>query len=206
MILPVLRNAFLLLAFVLVTSCQGKSKKDISRSDSGKQQVETGELRSGISIHDAAFNGNLALVEKIVSAGIEIDSLDDEGRTPLMYAAFNGHTAIVKVLVKNGAEVNKPDPNKRTALMFAASGPFPETVLFLLEQGANPNLTDVPEKYTALMYAAAEGNIENVKILLNYKADPDILDVDGDDASTFALNNGHKEVVEIINSFRKKNN
>ena len=85
--------------------------------------------------------------------------------------------------------------------MFASSGPFPETVTLLLQNKAEPNLADGEEHYTTLMYAAAEGHFEVVKALLDNGADPTLKDIDGDDAVTFALNNGHKEVADLIQSF-----
>jgi len=53
------------------------------------------------------------------------------------------------------------------------------------------------------MYASAEGNLEVVKMLLAYKADPSLKDIDGDDAKTFADNNGHKEVAALLQRFKK---
>jgi ankyrin repeat protein len=113
-------------------------------------------------------------------------------------AAYNGHTEIVKLLLEHKAFVNVPDLKGRTALMFAASGPFPETVKLLLEHQADPNRADFQEHFTALMYAAAEGHLENVKILLGNKADPSLKDIDGDNALAFARNNGHADIVRIL--------
>jgi len=76
-------------------------------------------------------------------------------------------------------------------------------VKMLLDQKADPNMVDREEHFTALMYAAAEGQLEVVKILLSYKADPNLKDIDGDDALTFARNNGHMAVVAQLESIKK---
>jgi ankyrin repeat protein len=53
------------------------------------------------------------------------------------------------------------------------------------------------------MYAAAEGQLDVVKILLANRADPAIKDIDGDDALTFARNNGHTAIAAILTSVKK---
>ena len=64
-------------------------------------------------------------------------------------------------------------------------------------------MVDKEEHFTALMYAAAEGQTEVAKILLTFKADPKLRDIDGDNALTFARNNGHKEIVTLLQPFMK---
>jgi ankyrin repeat protein len=50
------------------------------------------------------------------------------------------------------------------------------------------------------MFAAAEGHIDVVRILLEYNADPSLEDIDGDTAETFARQNGHSEVADLLKS------
>jgi len=157
----------------------------------------------GISVHEAALNGQTDQVIAFVEGSGNVDTLDNEGRTPLMYASFNGYTTIIRKLLENGANVNIQDPYGRTALMMASSGPYPDAVKLLLERSADPNLTDKEEHFTAIMYAASEGQIEVVKLLLSKNADPSLKDVDGDDALTFAKNNGHAEVAVLLQSLKK---
>ena len=76
-------------------------------------------------------------------------------------------------------------------------------VKLLLEKYADPNITDDEEHFTALMYAASEGQLEVVKLLLSNKANPSLKDVDGDDALTFAKNNGHAEIALLLQSIIK---
>lgn len=189
---------------LIITGCKQKNKE----SNQGKEQrTENQQVRSEsvskISIHEAALNGLAADVEKALNSGIDINSRDEDGRTALMYAAYNGHSAIMEKLIGKGASVNLTDNYGRTALMFAASGPYPESVRVLLKNQADPNLVDKEEHFTALMYAAAEGQTEVAKILLTFKADPKLKDIDGDNALTFARNNGHNEIVTLLQPFLK---
>lgn len=148
----------------------------------------------------ASFQGNQGEVERLVSKGVAVDTVDSEQHTPLMFAAFNGHTEVVEFLLERGAELGAKDANGRTALMYASSGPFAETVSFLLDQGAEVNLQGTSEGFTALMTAAAEGQLEVVRLLLDRGADRTIKDTDGDTALSFARQNGHTDVVELLES------
>jgi ankyrin repeat protein len=198
-----------LISLILIVSLLGMSycgsKKDkksesVSTAPNDLSKVTAAPL---ISIHEAALNGRLNDVTALLKSGIRPDTLDQEGRTPLSYAAYNGNTEIMGLLIRNGADVNKADKFGRTALMMASSGPYPMAVKMLLDQKADPNLVDTEEHFTALMYAAAEGQLECVRILLLYKADPVMKDKDGDDALSFARNNGHKAIVTLLESLNK---
>jgi ankyrin repeat protein len=150
------------------------------------------------ALTDACLNGNLEDAQRLVSAGISVNAQDADKRTPLMWAAFNGHTAVVDFLLGQGARLDAKDVNGRTALMYASSGPFKETVEFLLKKGAAVNDQGKLEGFTALMTAAAEGQLDVVRVLLVYGADPKLVDVDGDTAQSFAEQNGHTAVVDLL--------
>jgi N-sulfoglucosamine sulfohydrolase len=154
------------------------------------------------SFFEKALNGDESEVMQLLSGGIDINSKDEDGRTALMYAAYNGHASMIEKLIAKGSGVNLQDNYGRTALMLASSGPFTSAVKLLLDSGADPNMIDKEEHFSALMFAAAEGQAEVVRLLLKHKADPRLKDVDGDNALTFARNNGHKEVADLLGSYR----
>ncbi len=186
------------------TDCGGKGKTNTGKNFPVNTTQKAGQFNPIISFYEAALNGQQDLVMQYIDNGTVVDQRDAEGRTALMYAAFNGHVELLRKLISKGADVNLQDIYGRTALMMASSGPFPQAVKLLLDNNAEPDIIDRDEHYTALMYAAAEGQLENVKILLEYKANPELKDVDGDNALTFASNNGHKEVAELLKLAMKK--
>jgi len=150
------------------------------------------------ALMELAARGHLEGVQRVVEAGVSVNSADPDQRTALMWAAFNGHTSVVLFLLEQGAKLDVQDSNGRTALLYASSGPFPETVGLLLARGAEVNLQDSVEGFTALMMAAAEGQLQVVQLLLTHGAVADIRDKDGDTAESFAVQNGHSAVAKLL--------
>lgn len=194
----------LISAVFLISGCQSRNENKQTVRSTSDAEVSKSAAVTDVDIHEAALNGNFSQVSMQLDSGVKPDTTDSDGRTPLLYAAFNGHIEIIKVLLKKRASVNHADNYGRTALMMASSGSNPESVKLLLDNYADPNLIDKEEHFTALMYAASEGQMENVKILLGRDANPLLKDIDGDDAETFARNNNHNEVADLIKSFKTK--
>lgn len=177
-----LMSAVLLASLIAPIAAQGQSPQAMAEQ----------------ALMEAAFTGNLEVAQELVSKGISPNATDAEQHTPLMWAAFNGHTPVIGYLLEKGAKLDATDENGRGALMYASSGPYAETVEFLLNKGAEVNLQGTLEGFTALMTAAAEGQIEVVRLLLGHGADPALKDKDGDTAESFARQNGHTAVVELL--------
>ena len=190
--------AVLLICYFLITGCKTQNENRKAAVKPATTKINNISPKEIVLIHQAALDGQLDQVKRLLSEGFDIDLKDADGRTPLMYASFNGHKEIIKLLIEKGANVNLGDRYGRTALMMASSGPYSESVRLLLDNYADPNIRDKEEHFTALMYAASEGQMEVVKLLLANKADPSLKDIDGDDAITFADKNGHKEVVNFL--------
>ncbi|XP_077122602.1 ankyrin repeat- and BTB/POZ domain-containing protein 3 isoform X2 [Ranitomeya variabilis] len=118
-----------------------------------------------------------------------INSMSEQGMTPLMYACVRGDEAMVQMLLDAGAELNvevpttahkfpsvHPETRHWTALTFAVLQGHIPVVQLLLDAGANVegSLEAGEENYseTPLQLAAAAGNFELVSLLLERGADP----------------------------------
>lgn len=152
------------------------------------------------ALMEAAYLGEFDEVRRLIKNGASVNVTDAERRSPMMFAAFNGHTAVVEYFLDAGAQIDSKDSSGRTALMYASSGDFAGTVELLLERGAKVNVRGTLEGFTPLMTAAAEGLVDVVQVLLDAGADPDLTDKDGDTALKFARQNGHAEVVALLES------
>ena len=59
-----------------------------------------------ISIHEAAYTGNIEAVKQHLAAGTDVNAKDKIGGTPLHLAAHSGQREIVELLIANGANMN----------------------------------------------------------------------------------------------------
>jgi ankyrin repeat protein len=65
-------------------------------------------------LSSVAENGHEAVVKLLLTTnGVDPDSKDKHGRTPLSWAAENGHEAVVKLLLEKGAELESKDVRRR---------------------------------------------------------------------------------------------
>lgn len=71
------------------------------------------------SIFTAAINGKENLIKEFVKSGVNIDSQDEYGATPLHYSLQAGHTDISKFLVISEASINIMDKEGLTPLDWA---------------------------------------------------------------------------------------
>ena len=85
---------------------------------------------------DAAEDGDLAMVEALLSAGADVDAKNAAGVTALIYAAYYGHTEVIEVLITAGADVNAKANNGATALMIAEAMGHTDIVEILKAAGA----------------------------------------------------------------------
>lgn len=67
----------------------------------------------------AARKGDLAKIEKLLSAGSEVDVSDRCGRTPLMEACRNGHNKAVELLLEHGANPYRVSFSHKDAFCYA---------------------------------------------------------------------------------------
>jgi ankyrin repeat protein len=122
-------------------------------------------------LHLAAYNNDVAAVERLIKAGADVNAKSEHGSTPLIEAAMNGNAEIIERLLKAGADPNLPGPDGMTALMIIARNTNVKAAKLLLDHGANVNAAEQQKKQTALMWAAAQSQPEMVKLLVKSGSD-----------------------------------
>ena len=147
---------------------------------------------------NAVKRGDEPGVLAALSEGADVNVVDKNGSTALMWAANNGHEACVRILLENGADVNAVNKDGQTALMYAANEGHEACVRTLLENGADVNVVDSIGR-TVLMYAANEGHEACVRILLENGADVNVVkNKNGETALIWAAGKGHDACVRIL--------
>lgn len=89
------------------------------------------------ALHKAVQKGFSSICTKLLKAHANVNSLDDEGRTPLHVAAIFGRAEICKILLKAGAEIEIRDKDGKTALHCAANAHSANVCEELLNAGAD---------------------------------------------------------------------
>jgi len=72
-----------------------------------------------VSIHTAAYKGNIEAVKQHLDAGADVNAKGYRERTPLHYAAHGGQKEIAELLIAAGADVNAKDDDGETPLDWA---------------------------------------------------------------------------------------
>jgi len=183
--------------------------------------VGCGPQPPDISIHKAAYDGNIEAVKQHLAAGTDVNAKDKNGFTPLHRAAEEGHKEIAELLIANGADVNAKDEFGWTPLHYATANGHKEVTELLIAKGADLNVKeengttplDQAEGETAdllrkhggksgaedsIYVAARVGNIEAVKQHLAAGADVNAKNRGGVTPLLMAADKGHKEIAELL--------
>ncbi|XP_074551439.1 ankyrin repeat and SOCS box protein 9-like [Halichoeres trimaculatus] len=122
-------------------------------------------------IHDAAFNGRLLALQRLIAQGscVNLSTLDQV--TPLHGACMRGNAACAQLLVENGANVNISTLDGQTPLSEACAGGHVTCVSLLLKHGADP--VGNSQTSSPLHRAAAKGHSECIESLVQHGADVD---------------------------------
>jgi ankyrin repeat protein len=78
----------------------------------------------------AVMSGDISEVKKCLANGEEPDSIDENGRTPLMAAVYKNLTSLAEVLIEAGSDLYAKDKEGYPVMYYAAvHGNFETTVL-----------------------------------------------------------------------------
>lgn len=148
----------------------------------------------------AAANGHESVIRYLIQKGLDCNTPNLYGWSPLMQAAYYGWLPAVGRLLDCGARINDVNNLGTTALLCACKNGYYSIAEMLIKKGAEVN---APEKnscgFTPLMAACQSGNEQMVRLLLTHGADPNAkLKGSGWTALMLASLNNHKEVVKIL--------
>jgi ankyrin repeat protein len=149
-------------------------------------------------LFDAAAQGDLALVERLLASGSPVDEPGRNRETPLMAAALGRLLEVAALLVDRGADVMARNRGGLTPLHAAAYAGSAEIAALLLDHGAA--LEDRANKagVTPLLVAVEQGGLAVTELLVARGADIEVLDDDGYSPLTQAWSRHHPEVVRLL--------
>uniref|UniRef100_A0A8C1FHI1 Ankyrin repeat domain 52a n=1 Tax=Cyprinus carpio carpio TaxID=630221 RepID=A0A8C1FHI1_CYPCA len=133
--------------------------------------------------------------EHVLSAGFDINTPDNFGRTCLHAAASGGNVDCLNLLLSSRADLNKKDKFGRTPLHYAAANGRYQCAVVLVGAGAEVNERD-RSGCTPLHYSAA--STACVEHLLDNGADPSLCNTKGYSAVHYAAAHGNKQNLELL--------
>lgn len=197
---------YLLFFLFLIMSCDSpeKNKKAQIQTNTLPANMEQSKQVQSIPCHDslleASMRGDFKKVEFLIRNGANVNCIDSEGQTALMYASsglilepikskifiqeqiykirIRKHN-ICSLLIKSNCEVNAIDYSGATALHYAAIWKDSAICAFLIKNGADVNIQDTLGN-TALHYFISKENSKNIiSFFVNSGADTTLKNKDG---------------------------
>jgi ankyrin repeat protein len=150
------------------------------------------------TITSAARDADIEQVREMLSAGQDVNALESDGSSALLWATYQEYPELVKLLLDAGADPNAANEFGITPLLQASRYGDAELIQALLDAGADITITH-PSGETALMAAARSGSVEAVTLLLEHGADPNAVeDLQHQTALMWATVEGHLGVVDAL--------
>lgn len=140
------------------------------------------------------------------TAAHKLNSLDEEGLSPLMRAVLDGQLDSVKQLIAQGADINLENPAGWNALLMS---PTPEMAKLLIEQGADIHASS-QNGFNSLLVAAKLGDLALISFLLEKNIDINASNQYGWTALMVAVEFGHQQAIFLLlengANLKQKNN
>ena len=145
--------------------------------------------------YQAIRNNDLPTLSGLIRSS-DVNTKDERGGTPLMYAAAFGSLDAMKQLLVAGASVNAKNAFDSTALLVCATDLA--KVRLLVDKGANVNAQSKPGRTALLIAAGYNGGSEIVKFLIEKGADVSAHDAGGETALLSATAANDTATVKLL--------
>ena len=141
-------------------------KKRAEKLEGMKAKLMAGEGSPEQRLVWAGELGYEGALLSVLTEGMSVDSVDEDGETATMAAACWGHVEALRILLGRKANVNLVDNRGNSALIVSASWGNLECVELLLAASAD---LEIASKYgkTALLTAAQENQPKASELLIN---------------------------------------
>lgn len=151
-----------------------------------------------LSIHQLSAQGEISQVETHLAKDSSLlNSQDERGFTPLMWAAAFGEITMVEFLLQKGADPKMMARERESALSLASAGGFADIVNILLQNEVDIDSYDW-NGGTPLLYAVRGNHLKCVEALLRSGADITFEADSGYSPVALAVALGHKKVQKLL--------
>jgi ankyrin repeat protein len=145
----------------------------------------------------AVIEGNIEIVEYLVSQGADINIKDGSGETPLQIAIHEGKLELIKFFLSKKADVNMKDYFNETSLHEAVNKGEIEIVKLIVAHGADLNAKN-NLKETPLFYAVKNNYSDIAKYLISKGSEVNTKDLGGRSPLHEAAYQGDLDIVKYL--------
>lgn len=149
------------------------------------------------ALHIAASKGHIEFAKRLLEYGADVNTRDDDQRTPLHWAATYGNPVMVSYLLQVGAAVNIAQCDGFTPLHAATCLGHNNVCKVLIQHGAEINRTD-RDGWSPFHTAVCYGHKSVVKTLLDAGASLSKLTNDEENVVHIAASSGKLEVLKLL--------
>lgn len=104
------------------------------------------KVTSGSLMHFAVLTDDSSWVGKLVHLGMDVDVINDAGKTPLQIALQKKKYTMLVALLSHGADVNRKDGNGNMPIHIASIVSDSLSIATLVEYGADPKVKNANEE------------------------------------------------------------
>ncbi len=176
------------------------------KKDDQKILVNQKDMLGNTIIH---YSDDITLVGWLLKKGANLNTKNNEGKTPLHYAVIDNKYDYVidnkydyfKFLLKKGANLNTQDNEGKTPLYYALIDDKYDYFKLLLEKGANLNTQDNEGK--TLLHCAVMNRRNNfIQLLLHNNADVDLKNLYGETPLHYAAKAGSLSISKYLIKYK----
>ena len=149
------------------------------------------------NLFDACRSGNVERLKALHAINPDtLNSVNENGFSPLIIATYKNQIKVVEFLLKNNAAVNFDSPEGTALIGACYKGNF-EIVELLIQNKANVNVVG-GNNISPLIFAVQSKNKKLVKLLVQNGADQTIKDSAGRTAKDYAMLLELKDIAELL--------
>jgi ankyrin repeat protein len=189
------------------TITKGNTQKALKQISTSKK-LDKKDKDGNTTLHIAVLNGNYPVTEALLSKGINVNTRNYSGNTPVHTGILSEkvNLQVINLLLDSGADINATNNQDQTPLILASSREsntmeFEDQinlVEMLINRGAAPDAVD-KFKANALHYAAFNGKpLKVVEILADSVNDIDTQTIHGFTPYDLAAQNGQVEAARML--------
>ncbi len=156
--------------------------------ENGAELKEVDDEENNV-LHNACWgSGNQDVISFLLKQGMDINTRNKNGQTPLLAASEGGNYKLIPFLIEQGADITAIGSDRCTILHTACHQEEPdfELLALALEKGVDINALEDESEATALMLACHYNNLKLASWLLEKGANIELTDSTGCTAMHYA--------------------